>query len=202
MRTNADVWRERWTLWLPALLFLALNLGLLSAYRLVFAGQAKLLSGWLERDGQELRRLEVERARLEELVRSASVNQERIERFYSERLSTESERLTKIIAEVKDLARRAEVEPSAINYPGEEFEEYDLLKRSIVFSVEGTYVGLRRFINFLELSESFLTLEEVRLSEGSDGGPKLRINLKVYTLFALPREAAADETVAERGPVA
>src|SRR5262249_7156107 len=49
-------------------------------------------------------------------------------------------------------------------------------KRSFVFEVDGTYLDLRKFINLLELSDSFLTLEAVSLSErgrrsGSEAPP-------------------------------
>ena len=106
-----------------------------------------------------------------------------MQRFYGEWLTGEDVRLTKVIAEVKDLARRASVEPSVINYPEEQLEEQGLVKRSLVFSVDGTYMALRRFINFLEVTDLFLVLDEVRLSEGGDSGFSLRISLKISTYF-------------------
>ena len=54
-----------------------------------------------------------------------------------------------VIAEVKDLSRRAGVEPSSVRYPQERLGEVGLTRRSVRFSVDGDYAGLRRFINFL-----------------------------------------------------
>ena len=68
-------------------------------------------------------------------------------------------------AEVKDLAKRAGLAPRSITYPEEQIQQYGLIKRSFIFSVEGTYADLRTFINLLELSDSFLTLEDASLAE-------------------------------------
>ena len=105
-------------------------------------------------------------------------------------------------ARVAELARRAGVEPSSIRYPEERLEDVGLTRRSIVFSVDGDYPGLRQFINFLELSELFLTLEEVSLAGGTRGkSSKLRISLTVSTLFLeAPPEEAAFEAAPEPTP--
>jgi hypothetical protein len=90
--------------------------------------------------------------------------------------------------------------PQAISYPDETIEDYGLRKRSFQFGVEGTYGDLRKLINLLELSDSFLTLESVQLS-GSGTGNRLRIDLSLSTLFAT--SGAADEAagrLAEAGP--
>ena len=79
---------------------------------------------------------------------------------------------------------RAGLDPPTIHYPDEPIRSYGLVKRSIVFGVDGTYLALRRFINFLELTDSFVTLEEIRPSErSSTQGSRLSINLRVSTLF-------------------
>ncbi|MEE8137576.1 MAG: hypothetical protein V3T81_01690 [Thermoanaerobaculia bacterium] len=192
----AGIWRNRLRLWLPALVFCLLNLAVFSTYRLVFAGQAQLRKVWLERDRAELAELEAEHSVLEDLVHRATANRERIDRLYDQWLAPARQRLTRVIAEVKDLAHRAGLEPKVINYPEEELEEYGLVKRSIVFTVEGNYVELRRLINFLELSETFLTLEEVGLAEGGQAASSLRISLGISTLFA---EEPGDDPVAAPG---
>jgi Tfp pilus assembly protein PilO len=103
--------------------------------------------------------------------------------LYGGPLAPQRERLTRMIAEVKQLAARAGMRPDAISYPIEEIKDYSLVKKSLVFNVGGTYTGLRQLINFLELSSSFLTLEQVSLGEASpDGG--LAIRLQISTLFA------------------
>jgi Tfp pilus assembly protein PilO len=184
-----SIWRRHLRGWLPPLLVFLAALGSLLFYRLEFAGEARAGGRQLERRTSEVAQLTEERQRTEKLVERLRENQLRIEEFRSQRLATEAERLTLVIAEVKDLARRAEVEPSSIRYPEERLEGVGLTQRSIVFSVDGDYGGLRRFINFLELSDLFLTLEEVSLSGRSVGeSSKLRISLQVSTLFLDDRD--------------
>ena len=156
------------------------------------AGEARAGGRRIERQRSEVKSLTQERRRNERLVARLRDNQKRIEEFRGRRLATEAERLTELIAEVKELARRAEVEPSSVRYPEESLQGVGLIRRSIVFSVDGDYGGLRRFINCLELSDLFLTLEEVNLS-GRSGreSSKLRISLQVSTLFVDEDETAA-----------
>lgn len=181
---SQSIWRRHLRGWLPPLVVFFLALAALLFYRLVFAGEARAGGRQLERRATEVARLTQQRERAEKLVERLRLNQQRIDEFRSQRLATEAERLTQVIAEVKDLARRASVEPSSIRYPEERLQKVGLTRRSIVFSVDGDYGGLRRFINFLELSDLFLTLEEVSLSGRSSGGSsKLRISLQISTLF-------------------
>ena len=180
---SQSIWRRHMRGWLPPLLVFLAALGALAFYRLVFASEARAGGRQLKRRAGEVVRLTDERKRLEELVERLRDNQQDVEEFRSQRLATEAERLTRLIAEVKDLARRAGVEPSSVRYPEEAIKGVGLSRRSIVFSVDGTYVGLRRFINFLELSELFLILEEVSLAGRPGDSEALRISLQVSTLF-------------------
>ncbi len=180
---SRNIWRRHLRGWLPPLLIFLISLGALSFYSLVISQEAR--SGWrrIRERETEVARLTEERQRTERLVERLRDNQRRIEEFRRQRLATEAERLTQVIAEVKDLARRAGVEPSSIRYPEQKLQGVGLTRRSIVFSVDGDYAGLRRFINFLELSDLFLTLEEVSLSGRSGDSSALRISLQVSTLF-------------------
>ena len=196
---SGRIWRERWRIWVPALVFFLLNLAVFSTYRLVFAGQARLRSRQVEDRNAELARLESDRAVLEDLVARAGANRERVQTFYDRWLVPESERLTLALAEVKDLATRAGVEPYSLSYPEQEIDAFGLEERSIVFAVQGSYMALRRFINFLELSDLFLTLEEVTLSGGADADAGLRINLRISTLFSEERSAVETSAAAPTG---
>lgn len=180
---SQSIWRRNLRSWLPPLLVFLVALGALVVYRLVFAGEARAGGRQIDNREAEVARLVEERERGERLVNRLVENQRRIEEFRGQRLATEAERLTRVIAEVKELARRAGVEPSSIRYPEERLEDLDLTRRSIVFSVDGDYGGLRTFINLLELSDLFLTLEEISLSGRSGDSSKLRISLQVSTLF-------------------
>jgi Tfp pilus assembly protein PilO len=193
MRSREEIWRLRLWVWVPALVFFLANASAYVVYRFGFANRVESLEADLEKKQQELAPLAAKRDRFERLIKRSQLNDIEIHRLYDERFSTRSQRLTRVTAEVKKLARSAGLNPLSITYPQEEIEAYGLVKRSFSFAVDGTYLELRKFMNLLELSESFLTLEEVTLA-GDEGeqGPELRIRLLISTLFA--REDGNAET--------
>ena len=190
---NVSIWRRRLAWWLPALVFLVANLVALAIYPLRFAGRMEVTVEEVEEAESVLAELVEARRDLEAQQEAIARTRLAIDELYSERLASESERLTSIIAEVKDLAARSGLTPPSVSYPTEPLQDYGLRRRGFVFSVQGSYPDLRKFINLLELSDTFLTLEEVTLSEGGSGN--LSIQLRVSTLFATgdgPPVAATD----------
>lgn len=177
-------WRRRLWLWLPALAFFVLNALALVVYQTRFAGRAEVSEEELAAADRELAGLVERRETREAQVASIGTTRAGLHDFYAARLSTEQKRLTELIAEVKSLAGRSRLRPSAISYPREAIEGFGLRKRSFVFRVEGGYGDLRTFINLLELSDSFLTLERVSLSE-SGAAAVLSIDLRLSTFFAV-----------------
>jgi Tfp pilus assembly protein PilO len=181
---RGEVWRRRLGLWLAPLLFFAANLVALAVFRLNFAGESAGLERRLADREQQLAAATAERQRQEELVLRAEANRRLVEELYGERFATRERRLTRATEEVKELARRAGLVPRSISYPEETIEEFALVERAFVFTVEGSYEELRTFLNFLELSPSFLTLKQVSLAGSHPGGEALSINLTLATLFA------------------
>lgn len=194
MRDQSEIWRQRLWIWLPALLFFLANATAFTIYRLGYADRVQSLEARLE-DVNEQLAPETQKSRiLEQRLQKAKATEVAVQRLYDDVFATRSERLTKATAEVRSLARKAGLNPRSISYPQKEIEDYGLIKRSFVFPVDGTYVELRQFLNLLELSDSFLTLESITLSEeGSDEGPELRMNLTLSTLFA-EEPGAEDES--------
>jgi len=180
---SAMAWRRMLKIWLPGLLLLLVNLGVLSTYRLLFAGQTQMRSSRVERLSASLAELEEHRRALDEVMVRAEINRLRVEEFYGRWLSSEADRLTQVIAEVKRMAQAAGVKTSGFRYPDEALEELDLVRRSIVFSVEGSYKDLRRFVHALERSEQFLILDEIGLNETGGKSSDVRVRISVSTLF-------------------
>jgi hypothetical protein len=183
MSLQPENWLTRWRIWVPALVFFLLNGAGALAYSLVGIGdQANLeqqrLTSAKEREAQVTERSRQLRHQVDQILE----NQERIRVLYEERLSTQSQRLTQSIAELRQLARQAGLVPDRVSYPEQSLGDFGLIQKSFVFSVSGSYAELRRLINTLELTESFLTLEEIRLGGGSEG-EELRISLRLSTLF-------------------
>lgn len=185
MRDQSEIWRLRLWVWLPALLFFLANAVAFSVYRFGYADQVKSLEADLGEVQKQLQPLQLKRKELERRLQRAGAAEVAVRQLYDERFATRRQRLTAVTTEVKDLARKAGLNPRALSYPSQDIEDYGLVKRSFVFPVEGTYAELRQFLNLLELSDSFLTLEAISLGEASsDQGPELRINLTISTLFS------------------
>jgi Tfp pilus assembly protein PilO len=188
MTSRGEIWRQRLWIWVPAAVFFLANAGAFTVYKLGYAGRVETLQERLDGQGHQLRELGAQRRGIEAMLARVRTNVQQVEQLYAERLSTRSRRLTGVTAEVKELAQKSGMVPRSISYPEENIEKFGLIKRSFVFSVAGTYVELRRFINLLEVSRSFLSLDEVTLGSGSAEGPELRIDLTLSTLFARDTE--------------
>ena len=183
-------WLERRWWWMPLLALVAVNILALSWYAAVYSGFAKRVDQQLGRRHTELARLETALAGQRESARRLRHNEQALGEFYETRLAPPSERLTDVIREVRTLAGRAGLEPATINYPEDDLADYGLIKRTFSFGVHGSYAQLRRFINLLEMTESFLTLEEVQLT-GRGNQAELGINLRLSTLFTEDEAASA-----------
>ena len=181
MRVSA--WRERWLWWLPALVLLVLNLFAYGWFELTYSGAAQSLDQRLEQRIAESGQLETLVERQRAVLKRVRKTEARVAKFSSLRLASPEVRLTAVLREVRELAAKAGLEPSTFSYPESELSEFGLEKRWVNFSLSATYMELRRFINLLELSDSFLTLEDVGLS-GRSEDQQLRINLRVSTLFS------------------
>lgn len=181
---NLGAFRDDAKRWIPAAIFAAVNLVAFLAYVGIYAQRADRRGEALSEREILLDELRAERERLDALVESAQWNREAVGRFYSEALATEEERLTGLLTEVKELARRAGLAPSDIAYPKSRVEGFPLVERRIVFRVDGDYQALRRFLNLLELSDRFVILDEVRLTGDDEGSGQLKIGLELAALFA------------------
>jgi len=198
MTLGRGIWRRGLLLWLPALLFFVANLVALLVFQARYAGRAEVSQEELATAERDVENVVERRRELEERLAGIDTTRRQVEEFYAQRLAPESERLTRIIAEVKDLASRSGLQPQAISYPQQVIEDYGLRQRSLVFQVEGTYADLRKLVNLLEISDSFLTLEQVSLSGQGGAGARLAIQLRISTLFSIdgqqPLATEAEET--------
>lgn len=186
------VWRLRIWFWIGVGLCV-INAGLLSTYRGVYAGRFQALEDEIAEVRNLRTRTTQEVARREGQVATVEATRSRVENLYREGFATERERLIDLIREVKDLADRSGLHPDSISYPEERLEQYGLVEKSLVFTVEGNYTQLRRLINQLELTDTFVALDSISLSEAT---PNLRIDLRLSTLFS---DGEARETGQEAG---
>lgn len=190
MRSRGEIWRQRPWIWVPALVFFLANATAFSVYKLGYAGQVEKLDQDIHDREQTIQKLNGDARNLTTMIDRVRSNQELVQQLYGERLSTRSRRLTGITREVKELAKQAGMTPRSLSYPEEQIQDYNLIKRSFVFTVEGTYPELRKLVHLLETSRSFITIEEVTVASNSEG-PELKIDLSLSTLFAMTSEDGA-----------
>lgn len=188
MKQPFEVWRRRLPLWAVPFVFFALNLAGFAIYHTRFAGNVETFQNLVRTATQDREALARERETTIAALERIEQRRDTVERLYDETFATEAERLTDVIREAKRLARQAGLTPKNISYPDEPLEDQGMVEKRIVFPVDGTYEQLRSFINFLELSEQFLTLERVSLNEsqGAGASPVLSMQLELSTVFMVP----------------
>lgn len=181
-----EAWRRNFWLWVLPLGFCVLNLLSYGLYRSAFAGKVERLEQQLASTDSYLAALDEEHSIYVDFLDRVRIHRERTSGLYGDYFQTEAQRFTRVIQEVKRLARQAGLRPSSLSYPRQDFSGYELVQRNISFGVEGTYDQLRSFINLLELADEFLTLQSVNLGESvaNRRDPKLSINLVLSTMFA------------------
>jgi Tfp pilus assembly protein PilO len=184
VKFRGEIWRQRLWVWLPALLFFLANVGAFAVYKLGYAGRVESLQEQLDTQRQTLGQLTAEQRASQAMLTRVQTNGQQVAQLYADRLSPRSRRLTAITTEVKEMAKKAGLEPRSFSYPEEEIQKFSLIKRSFIFSVKGTYSELRRFISQLEASRSFLSLDQVTVNSNDSSGAELSISLKLSTLFA------------------
>jgi hypothetical protein len=181
------IWREKRLLLIILGLLLAANTIFFFTYRVQYESRLEALDE--RRDQAKARLQETKRARVaaEQQFAAYRTIERDVQRIFSENWSTEGERFTRIVTEVKRLAMAADLTPASTSYSRTE-NRRDRTRRDlgatevgITFSVQGTYQQIRRLINMLELSQHFIIVNGIQLSSAQ--GDSLNLNLQIKTLF-------------------
>lgn len=195
-----EVWLRNLWLWAVPLGVCIVGLLGLAIYYSAFDGRVAVLEAQYENRGAELERYRTEATEIADFLGRVEDQRQQVSSLYADHFQTEDERFTRSITEVKRLARNAGLAPTSFSYPTQQ-ENPGLIRRSINFGVDGTYRQLRTFVNFLELSGQFLTLESITLSGSSEGNrePTLSIGLRLATFFVTEEELARESGLDEGG---
>lgn len=184
MNSFFDNWHRHLWLWVLPLGVCVLNLLGIAFFHSAFAGQVERLERRNQSATDTLEQIKAEQLVIKDFLSRIETHKGAVQGLHGERFQTEEQRFTEIIREVKKLAQQAGLKPASLSYPKSYFSDHRLIQRNINFSVKGTYDQLRNFINFLELSEYFLTLNSVTLSGVEEQrDPSLTIRLVVSTIF-------------------
>lgn len=187
MRSVFETWTRNLWIWLVPVVVLAINLTLWGLYQGSFAARRASLENISAGANLRLEKMKRERQAMEHFLTQVEGQREAIAAIYSDHFATEAERFTALLREVRNLARQAGLLPESFSYPKELISDEGLVRRSITFSVTGNYEQVRRLVNFFELSDQFITLEQISLS-GVSGNDRLSIRLQFSTLFVATDE--------------
>jgi Tfp pilus assembly protein PilO len=180
------LWRRRL---LPACLgLLGLNVAAFLAYTLPRSLQRRTLS---EQAASLRAAAETERRQTAELRQQADVFKaiaEDLRRFYYDLLGTASQALLPTLEDVEKMASEPGLKPGHRSFQPTEVKGAPLLQVVILLPLTGTYRQLAGFIERVERSPRFLTVDRVQISRAGDQSASLSVELSAF-FRAEPRES-------------
>ena len=189
------IWREKRLLLIVLGVLLVVNIVFFFTYRVQYETRLGDLDRRRDEAKAQLANATRERATAEQQVAAYRKIEHDVQQVFVEHWSTESERLTRLITEVKRLAVAANLIPPSVSYArteerrtGSRFS-VGATEVTMSFSVAGTYRQIRHLINMLELSNHFVIIDRVDLS--SNDQERLSMNLQIKTLFRDTTSSAA-----------
>ena len=189
MNPNTQIWREKQYLLGFLAILLAANIFFFFTYRVRYAKRLGDLDTRVEQAEGQLQQARNARLLAERQFAAYEQVQHDIKEVYEKRWATQEERLTALLAEVKRLAVASQLVPTAYSFTRTDQKidkkttggEYGATLVGIAFTVQGNYQQARRLINLLELSDQFVIIDQVSLTQGND--QVLTLTLHVKTLF-------------------
>ncbi|HVR39326.1 MAG TPA: hypothetical protein VMU84_09535 [Thermoanaerobaculia bacterium] len=204
------IWREKRVLLIILGLLLAANLAFFLTYRVQYRARLEALEERHQMSAASLERARDARMKTEQQYKSYRKVEKDVQFIYDQKWSTQGERLSPLITEVKRLSVASQLIPRSYNFTrveakgpqlksrGRRESSLDATEVGISFGVEGQYEQVRRLINLLELSDQFVIIDSISLS--SQTGDSLQVNLHLKTLFrgAPPESDTETETAASK----
>ena len=185
------IWREKRILLGTLAVLLIANTIFFFTYRLQYEERLRESDSRLEETKERLQQARQTRLAAEQQVAGYRKIERDIQDIYVTRWSTESQRLTRLIAEVKRLVAQSQLAaPKSLSFQHAETRGEGSGPRStapeaivvgIGFNVEGTYQQIRQLINKLELSNQFVIIDQMSLNSAT--GDTLAMGIHVKTLF-------------------
>jgi type IV pilus assembly protein PilO len=142
----------------------------------------------------EMRTLELQTAPLRGLDKKVDKSRAQIEEFYAKRIPPS---YSAFLVQLGELKQKAPVQLTRVSYtqaPG----SGDLAEIRMDAGVSGDYVGVMRFINGLERSQTFFIIRAMGLTGQQTGSVNLRLQVSTWLR---PADAAASGLPVEGAPV-
>ena len=186
-----SVWREKRVLLLILAVLLAANTIFFFTYRVQYENRLRELDTRRDQTLAQLDAAKNARVLAEQQLAGYRRIEKDIRQIYDNEWSTQNARLTSFIAEVMRLAAKSEMVPRTYSFTGAASAKSSGASKAqsatevgVSFNVEGTYEQVRRLINFLELSEQFIIIDQISLgATNAESGERLNMTVRVKTLF-------------------
>lgn len=176
-------WHERRAWILIIGLLLALNTIFFFTYRVRYEQRVDDAHVRLDQAKEQLAVAKARRGEFQSQLEAHKKLLETIATVYDDWWSTPEKRLTLVIAEIRSLVEKSGLALQTLNFTQSETTDGSgTTNVEITFSVQGSYMQLRRLVNMLELSEQFVIIDAISFaSEQPDGS--IILNLRLSTLF-------------------
>jgi Tfp pilus assembly protein PilO len=173
-----SLWRR---LLLPVLALLGLNGLVLATYTLPRTFQVRSATARAEEVRKELAREREATAVLRRQAEAIRGNETDTARFYREFVVGSRAELIPLLEDIDHMATEPGLKPSARTYQLEDVKGADLTRVMVLLAVEGSYHQLVGFLDRVERSKHFLTIDRIGLTAGSaTGSPSLKVELSAY----------------------
>jgi len=123
---------------------------------------------------------------MQDLIARYDVEQTRLDAFYTDRIGTQMERMTRIQQALRAIASEFRVDPESMDYNTSEVENSDLVRFQITIPLNGGYPNLRHFINRVETAKYLAVIDSIELAGSRDGGAMLSLTIRISTFFREP----------------
>ena len=186
------IWREKRLLLIILGVLLLANAAFFFTYRVQYENRLQDLNSRLEASEARLQHAREARIAAQQQIDLYRKTQNDIQTLYNERWSTEAERFTALVSEIKKVTAACQLVPKSLAFSESIQTQAGGTKGSsgtgtavvqIAFSVQGTYQQARRLINLLELSDQFVIIDAISLGGGGANDQNLTLNLRLKTIF-------------------
>jgi Tfp pilus assembly protein PilO len=120
------------------------------------------------------------------LIESYDQETGRLDQFYSDRLGTQLERMTRIQQGLRAIAAEFRVDPESIDYTTNDIEGSDLIRFQVTLPLVGGYPNLRHFIDRVETAPFLAVIDSIELAGSREGGAMLSLTIRISTYFRGP----------------
>jgi Tfp pilus assembly protein PilO len=123
---------------------------------------------------------------MQELIERYDQETGRLDQFYSDRLGTQLERMTRIQQGLRAIAAEFRVDPESIDYTTNDIEGSDLIRFQVTLPLVGGYPNLRHFIDRVETAPFLAVIDSIELAGSREGGAMLSLTIRISTYFRGP----------------